>query len=260
MADSIFKRASTVNDMPTDEVYVIYGIQGSGKTVLASSFPKPLLYLDIMEGDTGSIPEGYRDGITVLPIYSFDEVDEVLKDIERGYSMVDGEKVDRKYATIVFNTATQLEFLLKKGLMEEADKDRMSLNLYGNASTDQDFLWNMAKRLHQQTGSKIVIVTHQKEFQDENHPEFNKLIPSLMVKSAYGVAAKASFVWFTKFEYKSKVDDEGKVQQVPTFYTYIDSHPYLLTKTRKPPQMKIPQRVKDLTYPKFKKNVLDKLK
>ena len=44
---------------PVDQVYVIYGKAGSGKTVLASTFPKtkeaPLLYLDILEGGIGSV-------------------------------------------------------------------------------------------------------------------------------------------------------------------------------------------------------------
>ena len=46
------QRAKAVQEMPVDGIFVIYGDSGSGKTVVASSFPKtedkPMLYLDIL--------------------------------------------------------------------------------------------------------------------------------------------------------------------------------------------------------------------
>ena len=45
----LLQKARTVNETPIDEVYVIYGNAGTGKTVLASTFPKtkeaPMLYI-----------------------------------------------------------------------------------------------------------------------------------------------------------------------------------------------------------------------
>ena len=91
-------KAKSVNQMPTDEVYVIYGLQGTGKTVLASTFPKtpekPMLYLDILEGGTGSISYSERENIVVVPISSFDEINEVFKDVVAGYTTDDtGKKI-----------------------------------------------------------------------------------------------------------------------------------------------------------------------
>ena len=101
-------------------------------------------------------------------------------------------------------------------------------------------------------------VKDKKEVQDEENPGNNKIIPSLMNSAAYGLCAKASFVWYTKIEQESKVDPAtNQVATVQNYVTYIDSCQAYLSKTRKPKEMNIPLSVKNLTYAKFKKNILD---
>jgi len=255
-------KAKAVNQMPTDEVYVIYGLQGTGKTVLASTFPKtpekPMLYLDILEGGTGSISYSERDNIVVVKIENFDEINEVFKDVVNGYTVDDsGKKIPVAYSTIVIDSATQLEYLLKKGLMEANKKDQMTLQLWGLASQEHDEIWNACKYVHQATGTKMVIICHQKEISDEENPGNNKIIPSLMNKAAYGLCAKASFVWYTKVENVQKPDKDGTIKTETKFYTYIDICQAYLSKTRKPKEMTIPLKVANLTYPKFKQKILD---
>lgn len=258
-------KVKTLKEMPLDEVYVIYGSAGSGKTVLASTFPKtdeaPMLYLDMLEGGTGSISELESDNIQVVQIDSFDEINEILTDVVNGYTVDDnGKKIKVKYSTIVFDTATQLEFLLKKGLMQGSNKENMTLQLWGHAKQNQDTIWNMAKYVHQSTGSRVVVLAHEKEVSDENNSEFNKIIPAMMNSAAHAICAKASFVWYTKIESEPVINpDTQEVTQVTKYITYIDNHPYLLTKCRKPIEFKIPTKVANLNYKKFKKNILDKL-
>ena len=255
-------KAKAVKEMPTDEVYVIYGLQGSGKTVLASTFPKtkekPMLYLDILEGGTGSISYAERENIVVVPITSFAEINEVFKDVINGYTVDDtGKKIPVAYSTIVIDSATQLEYLLKKDLMESAKKDQMTLQLWGLASQEHDEIWNACRYIHLTTGSKMVVICHQKEVSDEENPGNNKIIPSLMNKAAYGLCAKASFVWYTKIEEVTTTDADNKIQRTPKYYTYIDGCQAYLSKTRKPKEMKIPLKVANMSYQKFKVNILD---
>ena len=198
-------RAKAVNEMPIDGVFVIYGDSGSGKTELASTFPKtkekPMLILDILEGGTGSISVANRDNIQVVNIDTFQELDEVLTDVENGFTIDDaGNKLPAEYSTIVIDSATQLEYLLKKYVMESNGKDQMNLNLWGQAKNGHDQIWNLCKYLHKKTGSNIVVICLPKEVQDEKDPSFNKIIPNLMNSAAYGLCAKASFVWYTKVE------------------------------------------------------------
>ena len=260
------ERAKSVQEMPIDGVFVIYGDSGSGKTELASTFPKtkekPMLILDILEGGTGSISVGNRDNIQVVNIDTFQELDEVLTDVENGVTIdASGAKVPVEFSTIVIDSATQLEFLLKKYVMESAGKDQMNLNLWGQAKNGHDQIWNLCKYLHKKTGSNIVVICLPKEVQDEKDPSFNKVIPNLMNSAAYGLCAKASFVWYTKVEKESVVDPKTQeVKEEKKFFTYIDAHPYLLTKCRKPKEVQITEKVQNLSYAKFKKNVIDKIK
>ena len=114
------ERKKRANEAPVDEVYIIYGKSGTGKTVVASTFPKtkeaPMLYLDILEGGIGSVDNKDKELIDWLPIESFEELDEVLEDVVRGYSVVDGKQIPVKYSTIVVDSLTQLEYLIKKHL------------------------------------------------------------------------------------------------------------------------------------------------
>jgi hypothetical protein len=136
----------------------------------------------------------------------------------------------------------------------------MNLNLWGQAKTSHEQIWNLSKYLHKKTGALIVIIAHQKEVQDEENSSFNKVIPSLMNSAAYALCAKASFVWYTKVETEKVIDAKtNEVKDEIKYFTYLDAHPYLLTKTRKPQEMTVPNKVQNLTFDKFKKNVLDKM-
>ena len=85
------------------------------------------------------------------------------------------------------------------------------------------------------------------------------MIPSLMTSAATSLCAKASYVWYTNVEKDQKITDDNTVVNETKFNTYINAKPYLLTKCRKPKDFKVPEKITDLTYDKFKKNVLDKL-
>ena len=263
MGNVLQERKKRASEAPIDEVYIIYGKSGTGKTVVASTFPKtkeaPMLYLDILEGGIGSVDNKDKELIDWVPIESFEEVDEVLEDVINGYSLVDGKKIPVKYSTIVIDSLTQLEYLIKKYLKTNSGKTSKTLQLWGQAKDSQEDVYNLLKYLHMKTGARVVAIAHEKELSDDNNPEFNTIIPSLMTSSSVSLCAKASFVWYTKIEKEDKVDENNNVVTKTSFVTYISAHPYLVTKCRKPKDFKVPEKVVDMTYDKFKKNVLDKL-
>jgi hypothetical protein len=196
-----------------------------------------------------------------VEINNFEELDEVLTDVDKGSTVdANGEIIPVQFSTIVFDSATQLEYMVKQGLMKTENKTKMNLNLWGQAKQTHDQLWNLCKYLHKKTRANIVIICHQKEIQDEENPGNNKIIPSLMNSAAYGLCAKASFVWYTKIEQDSVIDkDTQEVKTVQKYVTYIDGCQAYLTKTRKPQEMKIPLRVNNFTYKKFEDKILSQL-
>lgn len=256
------KRKAT--EAPVDQVYVIYGKAGSGKTVLASTFPKtkeaPLLYLDILEGGIGSVATDDKELIDWVPVETFEELDDILEEVVNGFSEVDGKQIPVKYSTIVIDSLTQMEYLLKKKLKTDSGKKSMTLQLWGQAKDNQEDIYNLLKFLHVKTGAAIVGIAHEKEIKDDDNPEFNTLIPSLMTTAATSLCAKASYVWYTNIEKVQKINPETQeVTSKTEFNTYINAKPYLLTKCRKPKDFPVPEKVTNLTYDKFKAGVLDKL-
>ena len=256
-------RAKRVNELPFDKVFVIYGKSGTGKTTLASTFPKskerPLYILDVLENGTGSIGLEDRDNVIVVPIETFEEVDQVLTDFENGYTFdEDGNKVPVHPGTIVLDSATQLEYLMKKYLMSAEKKDKMNLNLWGQVKNSHDMLWNAAKYLSRKLDCYFVTITHEKDDKDEENPAFNKVVPSLAKGGTESLTAKASFIWYTTIETDTKIVD-GKAEKEDRFVTYIGPASYLVTKCRKPKEVSIPQKVRDLTFDRFYRNVIQKI-
>lgn len=264
MASSVYlNRRRRASETPNDETYLIYGDSASGKTYLASTFPKtveaPQLYANILEDGLGSTEIKDRDKIEEVPLETFEEVDAFFTDVYNGYTISDkGERVEMKFSSIVIDSSTNLEFLIKKYLQRSSGKSSMTINLWGQKSDTDEALYNLMKSLYRKLQIPVVIISHTKKIKDDENPKFNKEIPSMQERAARSLAAKTSFVWFTKVEKENAVVD-GKVQTQNRFMCYIDTHPYLLTKTRKPPSFKIPEKVEDLTYLKFKTNVLDKI-
>lgn len=265
----LLDRKKKLSEVPLDQMYVIYGEPGSGKTVLASTFPKStakkMLFLDVGEGGTGSIPRAFEDMIDVVPIETFQDFDEVITDLYNGYTLdpTTNKKIPQEYETIVIDTVTQVEYILKDMLKTSKSKSTMTLQLWGEAKDNQEGMYNLLKSLHQKTGSIIVSIAHVKEIESEQHPGFNVEVPSLMKSAARTLCAKASFVWYTRKEELQVVNPTtSEVEMKLEFHAIVDAHAYLLTKCRKEPKYagKIPTKIKNCTYQKFSDQVLDVIK
>ena len=152
----LLSRRVSGTDVPSDQVFVIYGAPGSGKTTLARTFPKtkdaPMLYIDILEGGSKVISKKDLELIDNVSIDTFEELDSVLNDVYNGYAIDDaGKKVPIKYSTIVIDTITNLEYILKEHIKQAHNKSDMTLQLWGKARDNSEFIFNLLKKLHQKT-------------------------------------------------------------------------------------------------------------
>jgi AAA domain len=91
--------------------YLFYGYPGTGKTVIASTFPKPLLLIDI--NDRGSGSASGVEGVYVANVSSLEEYYSVLEWLEAN---------PKKFKTVVTDTISQLQdLILAKWIAEEGE-------------------------------------------------------------------------------------------------------------------------------------------
>lgn len=83
---------------------LLYGDSRVGKTCLAATAPKPLLFVDAEHG-WKSIPTGERDGVGLWSVTTWDEVQEVVEYLY-GQAASDG------YRSVVFDSLTEIGDLL----------------------------------------------------------------------------------------------------------------------------------------------------
>lgn len=262
---SILSNASKPQPIVNDQVYVIYGLPGTGKTTLAFSFPKTkdkkLLYIDILEGGAGVIRPEDKPYVTIAKVNDFSDLDEILTDVMNGYTIDEnGKKIPVQFSTIVIDSVTQLENLIKSNLKKVNEKEQMTLNLWGQAKENHEVIYNTLKLIHNKTGAIVVAIAHEKQVENEKDAKLVKVIPSLMQSAAYSLCAKASYVFYTAIENNTRIDPKTKETIVtPEYMTYLDRSSIYLSKIRKPIGFTIPSKIKNLTYDSFKRNVLDKL-
>ena len=101
---AILDKVTSISDLGHRSLWVIWGKSNSGKTWLSSTFPKPLLYIQI--GDDGANTISNVDGIDALRIQTMQELKDVCKELQK----------DKKYRTLVFDTFS----LVVSGLMKKS--------------------------------------------------------------------------------------------------------------------------------------------
>jgi len=125
-----------VGDIPPTLVMAIYGRAGTGKTVFGSTFPKPILFLDIRERGTESIAD--VDGIDVLNVKEWEQA-------EKAYWYLKSGKT--KYKSVVVDHLSQLQTLGMDQIRTEenmSSDDMFSKRDWGRLSgMMQTWIYNM---------------------------------------------------------------------------------------------------------------------
>ncbi len=98
-------RARDISEIKRKTTVALYGRSGTGKTTLAATCPKPILYLNILDDGDDSIRD--IEGVDVVDISTAEELQEQLLWLAK--------KANRNklvYKTVVIDTMTQLQGIL----------------------------------------------------------------------------------------------------------------------------------------------------
>lgn len=236
----ILDKATPIQELGQSELWVIYGKSGSGKTNVLSSFPKPLLYLQI--GDDGSNTIADVDGIDAIRIADIKELKQALQEA----------RLDDHYATVAVDT---FSLMVNEWVDENAVKKskRMTQQMWGDLKTDQE---EIVKSAHILAKKKTVVLTcHEVQdtiegYEDEITPDVR---PSLSKGARTYLEGMANFGIHTAVIQKEKDMPDGSTKTVSVYVCHIGPNPYYWVKTQKSAKIELPDMIVNPTYNKIKK-------
>lgn len=221
-----------------------YGKSGTGKTTFSSTFPKPILLMDIREKGWDSVAN--VKGLEVAQVNRWEEFEEMYWYLESGKT---------KYKTVVIDHVTALQdFALSKSLRDNDKKetDALSKRDFGKASGLMK-TWLLNYRDLIDHGINVVFLAHDRQREGEEN-EDNQIDPSIgplmMPSVASFLNGAVKLIGHTFIRETSEIVDKRRKRQI-SFAMRIGPHAYYVTKARSLVGVTVPQVVVDPSYEKL---------
>jgi AAA domain len=236
---------------------VLYGRSGTGKTTLASTWPKPMLYLDVRDRGIDSISD--VEDIDLKEIESFEELEDTLFWLIRH---------PKSYSTVVVDTVSQLQELLVEEVGQRRRKKKSSTaKRAGDWGTLRQQDWGeIAARLKsviidfRNLPMEVVFIAQDRMFKgtDEDDDDSDaeaispEVGPQLMPSVAKVLNAAVPVIGntFIRMHWEKKESSKGKITRVPVkdYCLRVGPSSTYVTKIRKPKRVTAPEFIVDPSY------------
>lgn len=234
----ILSRAKPIKDNSQHKLVVVYGQSNTGKTVLSSTFPKPLLYLSI--GDEGSNPISNVEGIEIIPIATALELKNVLDELLN--TKTDYASVVIDTFSLYVNVWTQDNIISKKKRMTQQD--------WGNLKTDTEEIIRLAHKL---AATKWVVLTCH-EVADAFEGLEDEIAPDIRPNVSKGVRTYLegmSNLGVHTSRLSKTVEKDGKSKTVVKYACHLGANEYYWTKVQVAPNQNVPSIVINPSFDKL---------
>lgn len=256
----------------THSIDMYMGKPKSGKTLIAASYPKPLLYVSIgNDGGGRVIMTKYRSDVEKglikvknlrndMPVggkikeTSCDKLAKLLRDLR--------DPGADKFKTIVIDTFAALQDDYKVYLETSKGGKALSMQEWGDVAKMVLSLKDNMKRFSEEQHVTFVWITHTSEQELTETSGLNKeirIIPDLTIKTGIKCMKDASNIFYCCR--KTCLNDKGEKEV--KFLTYVGPHPLMDTGTRDM-LLETGEFVEDFNYDKWqaliKAGVLDETK
>ena len=256
----------------THSIDMYMGKPKSGKTLIAASYPKPLLYVSIgNDGGGRVIMTKYRDDvekglIKVVNLRNDPQIGGKIRktSCERlAELLAELRKPDAdKFKTIVIDTFSALQDDYKVYLEVSKGNKALSMPEWGEVAKMVLNLKDNMKRFSEEQKVTFVWITHTSEQELTETSGLNKeirIVPDLTIKTGIKCMKDASNIFYCCR--KTCLNDKGEKEV--KFLTYVGPHPLMDTGTRDM-LLKTGEFVEDFNYNKWqaliKAGVLDETK
>lgn len=225
----------------THSIDMYMGKPKSGKTLIAASYPKPMLYVSIgNDGGGRVIMTKYRSDVEKglikvknlrndMPVggkikeTSCDKLAKLLRDLR--------DPNADKFKTIVIDTFAALQDDYKVYLETTKGGKALSMQEWGDVAKMVLSLKDNMKRFSEEQGVTFVWITHTSEQELTETSGLNKeirIIPDLTIKTGIKCMKDASNIFYCCR--KTCLNDKGEKEV--KFLTYVGPHPLMDTGTR----------------------------
>lgn len=234
----VLSRKKPIKDVGQRKLVVIYGQSNTGKTVLSSTFPKPMLYLSI--GDEGLNPIADVEGIDAIKLNTAIELKNVLDELLNSKTEYQSVVVDT--FSLYVNVWTHDYIISKNKKMTQQD--------WGNLKTDTEEIIRLAHKLAE---DKWVILTCH-EVADAFEGLEGEIAPDIRPNVSKGVRTylegMANLGIHTSRMSKT-VEKDGKEKTLVKYACHLGANEYYWTKVQASPSVNVPSTVVNPSYEKL---------
>lgn len=238
---AILDKVTSISDLGHRSLWVIWGKSNSGKTWLSSTFPKPLLYIQI--GDDGANTISNVEDIDALRIQTMQELKDVCKELQK----------DKKYRTLVFDTFSLVvnEWIDEKVITKNK---KMTQQSWGDLKTEQEELIKLTHKLA--ANRNVVLTCHEsmdsiEGMEDEIAPDVR---PSVSKGARTYLEGMANYgIHTTRIE--KEINKGNTTKTVVKYAADIGPNPYYWTKLQIDPSIEVPARIINPSYEKISKAI-----
>lgn len=232
-----------LTELETPMVITLYGRPGSGKTTIAGSGPKPMLFIDVKDKGTESLKRpGLGEGdVTVCEVTDLDDIYDLYDYICEN---------PKKYKCVVIDHLTQLQDLSHQKVKEEEGKTKMSQQLYGFSSSYLKEIISMYKSLTDFGITPIFIAEDRLENgdgegEDQLLPEVG---PGIMPSVSRFLCAASRVIGHAYLQERVEKTEDVKVRRTIEYRLRLGPNPYYITKVTRPKGNYCPAYLVDPSY------------
>jgi len=233
-----------IEDLETNLVMLVYGRSGTGKTHFMSTFPKPLLLIDVNERGT--------ETIKATPQVFVRRVED-WETWESAYEFLKGKT---QFKSVIIDQITSLQDLGMRHIRQRTKKAESDLfsrknwgELAGTLKTSLSNFRELSDRYH------IGLVAHERVFGGEEEGEDNSIEPSITarVMPSVGTFVEGAVDAIGHTFIRERIEKvEGKRVRRVEYCMRVGPHSIYTTKIRRPVEAgAIPDLIVDPTFQKI---------
>lgn len=243
----------------THDIHLLMGKPKSGKTLIAGSYPKPMLYVSVGNDGGGRVLQmKYKDDVSKglikvknlrndLPVggkiqkTSIEKLAELFAELRKPGA--------DKFATIVIDTIGSLQDDYKTYMEFTKGGRSLSQPEWGDVAKMMLNIKDNMKRFSEEQGVIIVWITHTREqevYETSGLAKEIRIVPDLTISTGVKYMKDASNIFYCCRKTVYAKSGEKSVK----FLTYVGPHPLMDTGTRDM-SLEVGDFVENFTYDKF---------